>query len=116
MARKSLGSEPYCHRAIGILLYVFVGAIGAGELLIGLQHGAGLVVMDHERPELLGRDRRWERDLVGLAAVKVFALAVAGSVRVGRSGARLRIGHRLRDAGCLVMVQCAGIQEPFAVV
>src|SRR5206468_4361191 len=54
-------------------------AAGPWETLRGLQHRAGLVVVERERPELRRRDVRRQRHLVGLDAVEGLAARIENS-------------------------------------
>src|ERR1700722_13760015 len=116
LSRRSFGAEPHCHRAGGIFLDILLVTVEACKFLIGLQHRAGLPVVDHERPELPCRYRGGKRDLVGLAAVKIAAHRIARGVSIGGAGARLGKGHRRRDAGGVVVKQCTRIEHSLTVV
>src|SRR5580698_1158143 len=49
-------AKPNIYRAVGVDDNALCLAADAGELFIGLQHRAGLIVIDNERPEIL----RWD--------------------------------------------------------
>ena len=57
MALWRLRSEPDGDAAIGVHCDARNRAVDAGELLVGRQERAGLVVIDGEGPEAIGRDR-----------------------------------------------------------
>ena len=70
-----------------------------GNCWIGLQHRAGLVVVDDHRPEVLDRDVGRQMQPVVLAAVERIAVGIQRRPRIGRALADdLRV-HRRRDAG-----------------
>jgi hypothetical protein len=52
-------------------------AADARKLLIGLEFGARLVVIEDKRPEILGRDIRRKMNLVGLRCGLAFSCALA---------------------------------------
>ena len=64
-----------------------------------LQHGARLVVIEDDRPELPARDVRWERDLVGLGAIEILALGIHERAKVLRTDVRQTHAHGGRDTG-----------------
>src|SRR5580700_902995 len=69
-------AKPNIYRAVGVDDNALCLAADAGELFIGLQHRAGLIVIDNERPEILRWDVRRQVNLVGLAAVQRLAFGV----------------------------------------
>src|ERR1700739_3598871 len=73
---RSLRSEINIYRTIRIDQQPLRQAADRGELLIGLEHGACLVVIQRERPEGLGGDVGWHMHSVRLAAVKGTALGI----------------------------------------
>ena len=48
--------------AVDSSLDVLAVAVDAGTLLVRFQQAPGLAVVDGERPEVVDRDWRWERD------------------------------------------------------
>src|SRR5215471_15830520 len=113
---RSLRPEPHCHRTVRILLDGGLVAVDAGKLLVGLQHRACLVVINRERPELAGWDWTGQRDLVGLAAIKIVALRIPNRYCIGRPATWLGRGHRWRDAGRVVVkqVRASSIRSPWS--
>ena len=70
------GPEPNIHRRVGIHDNSLFLAPDAGELLIGLQHRTGLIVVDDERPEVLRRNIGGQVNLIGFAAIQWLAFGV----------------------------------------
>jgi hypothetical protein len=68
-------------------------ASDARKFSIDLEHGAGLVVLNHERPEVLRRDVGRQLDLVGFAAVVSALRSWAVVVRQGVEAGRVRVGE-----------------------
>lgn len=88
----------------------------AGRLVVGRQQRLGLDIAAREDPEVLGRDRCRQDDLVGLAAVEKVAGGVAEGGGIGRAGAGARLGHRRRDPGRVVEEYGARIEQPLGPV
>ena len=61
--------------------------------LIGLQHGAGLGVVDGHRPVVLHRHIGWHVQLVGLASIEGLVFGIQTGDQVIRTGARLGQRH-----------------------
>src|SRR5580658_3068194 len=94
MSRRRGWAEPDIDRGVGIDDEAFLLTADAGELLVGLEHRTGLVVVGNEGPEVLGGDVGRQVDFVGLAAVERVAL------RIGDGGSVLRaLAHNLRRHG-----------------
>jgi hypothetical protein len=66
---RSRRTEINVYRGIGIGNGPFLAA-DCGESLIGLEHRARMIVIDHDRPEVLRGDIRRQMQLVGLAAIQ----------------------------------------------
>gem|GEM_PF-4334928 len=114
MPRGRSRAEVYIHGCVGVDDNAFGLVTETGELLVGLQHRAGLVVVEDKGPEVLRRDVRWQMDLVGLAAVERFAFAVHERGGVLRADAHHLRGHRRRDAGRVVEKEGAGVEVAHA--
>ena len=84
-----LGAEVDVVGAVGVLLQGIVNAADAREPLVGLQHGAGLVVVERERPEVPGGDVRRQVDPVGPAAIEGLLILI----RVGHGVLRALADH-----------------------
>jgi len=89
MTRRRLWPEPDGDAAVLVHLEPRDRAVHARELLIGRQQRAGLVVVDSEGPEVLGRDRARQRQLVGLAAIEIGPVLVAQGDGIDGAGPRL---------------------------
>ena len=66
---RSLGAKIGIDGTVRIDLEALVLTAHAWELLIGLYKGSGLIVVDDDRPKVLGRDVRRKVQLVSLGAV-----------------------------------------------
>jgi hypothetical protein len=109
-------AEPHRVRAVGIGLHGGIQAVEAGEFLVGLKPRAVLAVIDHERPEILGRNRSRQCDRAGLAAIEEVAVHVLRGDAVDRALTHLGFGHGRGDAGGVVVKKDAVIEHAFAVV
>src|SRR5579862_9201385 len=102
MTLRRGGAEPDIYRRVRVNDDALLLAADAGELLIRLQHRAGLIVIDHERPEVLCRNVGWQVDLICLAAVKRPAFRIGGSGDILRAEADHAQRHRGRDTGGVI--------------
>ena len=109
------GSEVDDDVAVGLGVQVAEAVVDARVGVVGLQQGAGLGVVDVDRPERLDRDRRREGERVVLGAVEGVAVGVVDGVGVLRADAGRGVGHRRGDAGADVVHQGAVVEHPRAV-
>ena len=82
------GSEVDVGRAVGVGLDGAGLAAETGQVLVGLQHRAGLVVVHQQRPEPALGDVGWKREAVVAGAVEVVPFAVAHRDRCTASRCR----------------------------
>ena len=72
---RSRRTEIDVYRGIGIGNGPFLAA-DCGESLIGLEHRTSLVVVNHNRPEILRGNTRRQMEFVGLAAIQRLFVSV----------------------------------------
>ena len=84
--------------------------------MIGLEHGACLVVVENERPEVLGGNVRRQVNLVGLAPVEGIALGINVGAGVLRTFPDHFRGHRGRDPGGIEEEARVSVEEAHAVL
>src|SRR5260370_24416789 len=75
-ASQSFRGEPDIHRFVVVDAETLRLAPDGRELLVGLEHGASLVVVERKGPEILGGHIRRHVQFVSLAAVERIALGV----------------------------------------
>ena len=110
LAGRRLGAEVDVVGTVLVLDQVLLVAVDSRELLIGLQFGAGLVVIERERPEGFHRHIRRHMHLVGLAAIERVALGIHVGHGIDRTLAIRRLGHRGRDPRRVEVEVGAGIE------
>ena len=104
-----LGAEVEVNRPVVVRDHLVAFVVLVRVRLIGLQHGAGLRIVDHHRHELFGGRIPWQVQLVGLASVQIVALAVQIPPGVLRSLADKFPYHGRRVEGRHVEVLCPRI-------
>lgn len=105
--RRTVGGRLRCGRVIALAASVRV-------VLRGVEHRAGHVVVDGERPEVRLGDPLRQRDFLGLRAVEVFLVRIRHVQEILRSDARQAHVHGGRDVGDAVEERGARIQLPIA--
>ena len=90
-SRGAVGVRRGCRRWVTL-------AAGTWEPLRRLQHRAGLVVIDGERPEPGRRDVLWQDKFVGFGAVEKLAVPVYIGNEILRADSRKAHAHRRRDS------------------
>ncbi len=107
---RSFRAKINIYRAIDVDLKILVLAAHAGELLVGLDHRAGLVVINNGRPEVLHRDMRWQMQLVVLSAFERITVRVLRTPGILRTFAHHLLRHGRGDTGGEIIEECSPIQ------
>ena len=97
MSLRCLWAKPQRNRSISIDHHITIALIVFRRIrLAGLQHRTSLGVIDHDGPEVLGRNVGRDIDLIGLRPVEISTLGIRCGKRVLRSNARQFQDHRGR--------------------
>src|ERR1700722_6729453 len=114
MSLRRGGAEPDMYRCVRVHDHVSFLAANAGELFVGLKHRSGLIVIDDERPEVLGWNIGRQVNPIGFAAIQWLAFGIDERSSVLRSNPDHLQGHGGGDACGVVMKHspCIEIAHP----